>query len=286
MLKYNNKIWWKFLFKPSGYFFEGMIWSVILYGVVTGLFTFLHELYPIKLSGLYSISPTFHTVLGLVIGLLLVFRTNTAYDRWWEGRKHLGALVNTSRHFSMKVFGYLGNEELLNLIKHFPYILKEHLRNQNFSEITNIFPPAFAKELSSIQHKPNLLLTRMSQIVLEGFKNKTISGEQLIILENEIEKLSNILGACERIRNTPIPFGYSIHLKRILLIYLITLPFGFIREMSWWCIPLMMMVFFTMIGIELIGEEIEDPFGMDVNDLPFDELQVKIEGNLDEINKQ
>ena len=165
-------------------------------------------------------------------------------------------------------------------------ILKEHLRNQNFSEITNIFPPAFAKELSSIQHKPNFLLTRMSQIVLEGFKNKTISGEQLIILENEIEKLSNILGACERIRNTPIPFGYSIHLKRILLIYLITLPFGFIREMSWWCIPLMMMVFFTMIGIELIGEEIEDPFGMDVNDLPFDELQVKIEGNLDEINKQ
>ena len=107
----------------------------------------------------------------------------------------------------------------------------------------------------------------------------------MIVLENEIEKLSNILGACERIRNTPIPFGYSIHLKRILLIYLITLPFGFIQDMSWWCIPLMMMVFFTMIGIELIGEEIEDPFGVDVNDLPVDELQVKIEGNLDEINQ-
>jgi putative membrane protein len=253
-----------------------------MYGVLTGIFTFLYELHPLKL---YNISPTFHTVLGLVIGLLLVFRTNTAYDRWWEGRKHLGALVNTSRHFSMKVHGYLGNEELIQLIKYFPYVLKEHLRKQDFSDIPNIFPASFAQEFETVKHKPNLFITRMSQIVLEGFKDNTISGEQLIILENEIEKLSNILGACERIRNTPIPFGYSIHLKRILLIYLLTLPFGFIREMSWWCIPLMMMVFFTMIGIELIGEEIEDPFGVDVNDLPFDELQVKIEGNVDEIVK-
>lgn len=283
MLNYNNKIWWKFLFKPSGYFFEGMIWSVILYGVLTALFTFLYEYSPLKL---YNISPTFHTVLGLVIGLLLVFRTNTAYDRWWEGRKHLGALVNTCRHFTMKAKGYLENKELLHLIKYFPYILKEHLRDEDFKEIDNIFPTPFAQQLIAIQHKPNLLLTKMSQIVLAGYKDKTISGEQLIILENEIEKLSNILGACERIKNTPIPFGYSIHLKRILLIYLITLPFGFIQDMNWWCIPLMMMVFFTMIGIELIGEEIEDPFGTDVNDLPVDELQTKIEGNLDEINRQ
>tara|TARA_B110000211_G_C13913768_1_gene479540 strand:- start:134 stop:898 length:765 start_codon:yes stop_codon:yes gene_type:complete len=253
-----------------------------MYGVLTALFVVLYEFHPLKL---YNIAPTFHTVLGLVIGLLLVFRTNTAYDRWWEGRKHLGALVNTCRHFTMKANGYIGNKELLNLIKQFPYILKEHLRKENFSEIEHIFTSPFAQQLIASEHKPNQLLTRMSQIVLDAFKEKSISGEQLIILENEIEKLSNILGACERIRNTPIPFGYSIHLKRILLIYLITLPFGFIQEMSWWCIPLMMMVFFTMIGIELIGEEIEDPFGMDVNDLPVDELQVKIEGNLDEINQ-
>ena len=110
------------------------------------------------------------------------------------------------------------------------------------------------------------------------------SDQRTRILENEIEKLSNIQGACERIRNTPIPFGYAIHLKRILLIYLITLPFGFVKSLHWWSIPLMMLVFFTMIGIELIGEEIEDPFGKDVNDLPFDELQDKIEGNIDEIH--
>ncbi len=282
MLNYNNKIWWKFLFKPSGYFFEGMIWSVILYGALTTLFIVLHKYSSIQL---YNISPTFHTVLGLVIGLLLVFRTNTAYDRWWEGRKHLGALVNTCRHFTMKAKGYLENNEILALIKYFPYILKEHLRDENFIEIDNIFSSSFSQKLTAAKHKPNLLLTRMSQIVLDAYKSKTISGEQLIILENEIEKLSNILGACERIKNTPIPFGYSIHLKRILLIYLITLPFGFIQDMSWWCIPLMMMVFFTMIGIELIGEEIEDPFGTDVNDLPVDDLQVKIENNLEEINQ-
>ena len=140
-----------------------------MYGVLTALFTVIYEYHPLKL---YNISPTFHTVLGLVIGLLLVFRTNTAYDRWWEGRKHLGALVNTSRHFTMKANGYLKNEELHNLIKRFPYILKEHLRKENFSEIEHIFPSPFAQQLLAIKHKPNLLLTRMSQIVLEGFKEK------------------------------------------------------------------------------------------------------------------
>ena len=93
------------------------------------------------------------------------------------------------------------------------------------------------------------------------------------------------MGACERIRNTPIPFGYTIHLKRIMLIYLLTLPFGFIKTMGWYSIPFMMIVFYTMIGIELMGEEIEEPFGTDLNDLPFDDLAAKIQANVDEIRR-
>lgn len=283
MLKYNSKIWWRFLFKPSGYFFEGMLWSILLYGLLTTGLNILYFKYPLEA---FNISPTFHTVLGLVIGLLLVFRTNTAYDRWWEGRKQLGLLVNTTRHFTMKVEGYLNDIRFIELIKIYPYVLKEHLRKQEYVELDRKCPEWMKDGITRAEHKPNYLLDQMSKKVISAFKSGIISGEQLLVLENEIEKLSNIQGACERIRNTPIPFGYAIHLKRILLIYLITLPFGFIKSLQWWSIPLMMLVFFTMIGIELIGEEIEDPFGKDVNDLPFDELQDKIEGNIDEIHEK
>ena len=283
MLKYNSKIWWRFLFKPSGYFFEGMLWSILLYGLLTTGLNILYFKYPLEA---FNISPTFHTVLGLVIGLLLVFRTNTAYDRWWEGRKQLGLLVNTTRHFTMKVEGYLNDIRFIELIKIYPYVLKEHLRKQAYVELDRKCPEWMKDGITRAEHKPNYLLDQMSKKVISAFKSGIISGEQLLVLENEIEKLSNIQGACERIRNTPIPFGYAIHLKRILLIYLITLPFGFIKSLQWWSIPLMMLVFFTMIGIELIGEEIEDPFGKDVNDLPFDELQDKIEGNIDEIHEK
>ena len=283
MLKYNSKIWWRFLFKPSGYFFEGMLWSILLYGLLTTGLNILYFKYPLEA---FNISPTFHTVLGLVIGLLLVFRTNTAYDRWWEGRKQLGLLVNTTRHFTMKVEGYLNDIRFIELIKIYPYVLKEHLRKQEYVELDRKCPEWMKDGITRAEHKPNYLLDQMSKKVISAFKSGIISGEQLLVLENEIEKLSNIQGACERIRNTPIPFVYAIHLKRILLIYLITLPFGFIKSLQWWSIPLMMLVFFTMIGIELIGEEIEDPFGKDVNDLPFDELQDKIEGNIDEIHEK
>lgn len=282
MLKYNNKIWFQFLFKPSGYFFEGMLWSILLYGCYTLAITVIHQEYNLDL---FKISTSYHTVLGLVIGLLLVFRTNTAYDRWWEGRKQLGLLVNTCRHFTMKSKTYLNAQDLIGLIKCYPFVLKEHLRSGKYSTNYAIIPSAFLESYKAKKHKPNFLLMEMSIIIANAYKENKISGEQLIILEKEVEKLSNIQGACERIRNTPIPFGYTIHLKRILLIYLITLPFSFVESLDWFCTPLMMMVFFTMIGIELIGEEIEDPFGEDINDLPVDELQEKIEDNIDELNE-
>ena len=163
------------------------------------------------------------------------------------------------------------------------YILKDHLRAQDYLELKSKSAGWLFDGLQKSKHKPNYILMQLSEKLAIAFKDKTISGEQLIILENEIEKLSNIQGACERIRFTPIPFGYAVHLKRILLIYLITLPFSFVKALEWWSIPLMMMVFFTMIGIELIGEEIEDPFGTDINDLPIDDLQNKIEDNINEI---
>jgi putative membrane protein len=280
MIKYNNKHWFKFLFRKSGYFHEEMLISILVYaGIVTAL-AFVEKEFGLKV---FNLPMAFHTVLGLVIGLLLVFRTNTAYDRWWEGRKQLGSLVNTCRHLALKSKHYLSDEAALTIIGSFPFVLKEHLRKFDWTQLPEGLADKMPNGFNEADHKPNFLLNSLSAIFSAAYKKGEISGEQLIVLEDEVSNLMDIMGACERIRNTPIPFGYTIHLKRIMLIYLLTLPFGFIKTMGWYSVPFMMIVFYTMIGIELMGEEIEEPFGTDLNDLPFDDLAAKIQVNVEEI---
>ncbi len=281
MVEYDNKNWFSFLLKRTGYHYEGVFVSLLVYGIITAGLTYVHLNFDWKI---FHIPATFHTVLGLVIGLLLVFRTNTAYERWWEGRRQLGSLVNTSRNLAMKFKSYGTNDaELYQLLSVFPLVMKVHLRDKNFAEAIKLLPAHLLEKFNNAAHKPNFILLELSVKTNHLYKSGEISGEQLLVLESKINDLTDILGACERIHNTPIPIGYALHLKRILLIYLLTLPFGFIESLSWWCIPVVMVVFYTMIGIELIAEEIEDPFGTDVNDLPFDELAEKIAANVEEI---
>lgn len=280
-MEYDNKNWFSFLIKRTGYHYEGVFLSLIVYGIIAAGLTAVHLKFDLKI---FHVPPTFHTVLGLVIGLLLVFRTNTAYERWWEGRRQLGALVNTSRNLAIKYKSYgITDSEIYQLLSTFPWAMKVHLRDKDFSEASKFLPAHLLEKFNKAAHKPNLLLLELSMKTAQLYKAGTISGEQLILLETKIGDLTDVLGACERIHNTPIPIGYALHLKRILLIYLITLPFGFIESLNWWCIPVVMVVFYTMIGIELIAEEIEDPFGTDANDLPFDELAEKIKANIEEI---
>lgn len=287
MLKYDNKNWFSFIFRHGSKHVEGMWMSVVFMALLTTGLIFLNE----ETQWLnLEISTTFHTVLGLVLGLLLVFRTNSAYDRWWEGRKQLGALVNTTRNLALKIKLYVKAEdyskrdEVLHLIYAFAYTMKEHLREEDYSEVQKEVPKATLSKFEKAKHKPNLILHEIGEALKEMYKQELISGEQLIVLETETHQLINILGACERIRNTPIPMAYALHLKRVLLIYALTLPFGFVGQLHWWSIPVVIIVFYTMVGIELIGEEIEDPFGLDENDLPVDELCEKIKANILEIS--
>ena len=283
---HSNRNWFAFLWHGIGYHFPGMIMSVVTMMAVTALLAFLQVEYKLIT---FNFPHFFHTVLGLVIGLLLVFRTNTAYDRWWEGRKQLGGLVNTCRSMSIKFESYLehkhykGKSDIGLLIPAFAWAMKEHLREQDFSLAESYLPAHSLKQFQRANQKPNFILLEIARHIRRMMDEGIINGHQLQTLESDINTLAHVLGACERIRNTPIPMGYVLHLKRILLIYVITLPVTFIKEMEWWAVPFAAIVFYTMVGIELIGEEIEDPFGTDPNDLPFDDLENKIRTNIQEM---
>ncbi len=285
---YDDKNWFVFLITRTGYQFPGMILSTLTMGGVTAILAAVQTQYHIID---FPFPNFFHTVLGLVVGLLLVFRTNTAYDRWWEGRKKLGELVNTSRNLGIKFASYLegknyeGVEDIMKLVPAFAWAMKEHLREKDFSKAPERVPQSSIEGFEKSEHKPVFLILEISRHIRKMYDQQLIRDGQLKVLEDEVAVLSHCLGACERIRNTPIPLGYSLHLKRILLIYLLTVPITFIKALEWGAVPFSMIIFYTMVGIELIGEEIEDPFGTDPNDLPFDALELKIKASVEETMK-
>ena len=121
-------------------------------------------------------------------------------------------------------------------------------------------------------------------MILDLFlKEEKITGEQMIVLDTELHNYASIQGACERIKNTPIPYSYSMYIKKFIFTFVITLPFGFVTTFFYFTIPIVLLLFYILVSIELIAEEIEDPFGRDINDLPTDELSIKIRNDVKEI---
>ncbi len=230
-----------------------------------------------------------HSLLGFVISLLLVFRTNTAYDRWWEGRKIWGDLVNNSRNLMLKYNAFLPDEkkELKNefriLITNYSFALKEHLRGGFKEELLEEHPRLHIQDLKNINHIPNRIAQQLYTDSEALVKQNLISEEKLIVLNEELRSFTNIAGACERIKKTPIPYSYSTFIKRIIFLYIVTLPIGLIPDFKWSTILIVIFVFYAFAGLELLAEEIEDPFGYERNDLPTDELANTIKKNLNEI---
>lgn len=230
-----------------------------------------------------------HSLLGIVLGLFLVFRTNTAYDRWWEGRKLWGALVNSTRNFAMKINAYVPKEDLAErewyaaMIPNFVIGMKDHLRHGVWVEHLEEAYPGFRASLERYKHKPNRIAAILYEHTNDLFISKKVNPEQFLNLDKELKDFMDIIGACERIKNTPIPYSYMMYMKKFIFIYIITLPFGFVTSSGYMTIPLVLLVTFVLLSVELIAEEIEDPFGRDLNDLPTDELAVKISENVKEI---
>ncbi|MDZ7646501.1 MAG: bestrophin family protein [Cytophagales bacterium] len=207
-------------------------------------------------------------------GLFLVFRTNSSYDRWVEGAKLWGSLVNNTRNLALKVNAFLDPADsesrvwFAKMIPNFVFSVKEHLRKGTKLSELEIVDDHFLDNLAGINHVPNRLSSMMYLRVNTLYKKNQISGDQLFLMDKELKEFTDILGACERIKNTPIPYNYSMYIKQFIFIYLITLPFAFVTTSGYLTIPIVTLVTFVLLSVELIAEEIEDPFGLDINDLP------------------
>ncbi len=233
--------------------------------------------------------PTLHSLLGFAISILLVFRTNTAYDRWWEGRKLWGSLVNNSRNLALKLHAALdeNDKETRVFFRRTIPLYANALRNHLQAESTRLAldekeHPELAL-LNNDKHVPNQVAQMMISRITQLYKAGKISGEQLITLNAELSSFTDICGACERIKNTPIPLSYSAFIKKFIFIYVITLPFGYVFSLGYYVAPIVGFVFYVLASLEIIAEEIEDPFGTDDNDLPMAKIASNISKHVAEI---
>lgn len=289
MVNYNPKVWFTLIFHSySKHVVRTLLPAIGIMVAFTILVSFLFHLFHIGDEEFPS-TVGMHSLLGIVLGLFLVFRTNSAYDRWWEGRKMWGGLVNSTRNFALKLNAYIEMENhedrewFAKMIPNFVYAMKEHLRRG--VQINELEPisDSFETELKKYKHKPNRLASMMYSRVNELYKTKKLTGDQLINLDKELKDFIDIIGACERIKNTPIPYSYSMYVKKFIFIYVVTLPFGFLTTYGYFTSIIVAIITFVLLSIELIAEEIEDPFGKDINDLPTDDLAGKIKENVREI---
>ena len=238
----------------------------------------------------YPGATAIHSLLGVVLGLFLVFRTNTAYDRWWEGRKQWGSLVNVSRNLAMKMNTALGEDHeedkefFAKMISNFVFSMKEHLREGTIiDEIQEVKGGNLKETLPSLSHPPLHIVNLMYERLTQLHKNGVINGEQLIVIDQDGKELMNVIGACERIKTTPIPYSYNMYIKKFIFLYSISLPFGIMSITHFWTVPIVTVIFYLLVSTELIAEEIEDPFGWDDNDLPTDKISAKIRLNVEEV---
>jgi len=290
MIQYNPKTWFSLIFDVySRYVIKLLLPLIIFLGVFTTVLVFLLvDVFGIHYDGTIG----FHSILGVILGLFLVFRINTAYDRWWEGRKLWGKLVNDCRQLSIRIGVFLPKDNVEDreffrrMIPNIVFAMKEHLRASILIGEMDTINEHYQRVIIASKHRPNKIASLLYERVMILRKNETFSAEQLFLLDKELKGFTDIIGACERIKNTPIPYSFSMFIKKFLFIYSCTLPVSFMWDLHYWTVPIVLLAFYFLVSVELISEEIEDPFGKDINDLPLDELSYKIKRDVHEILTQ
>ncbi|MFN6482786.1 MULTISPECIES: bestrophin family protein [unclassified Nostoc] len=264
--------------------FKHILWS--------GAFGFLISLLyhfdkPVSQPILGSVIPS------IVLGLLLVFRTNTAYERFWEGRKCWGSIVNNVRNLARQI--WVSVDEIspedkankitaLNLLAAFAVTTKLHLRGEAVnSELEDLMPSTKYIKLKIMNNPPIEVAFWIGDYLQEQYHRNCLNSYQLTSMQELLNNLVDNLGACERILKTPMPFAYAIHLKQLLVLYCFLLPFQIVQSLGWWTGLISALVGFTVFGIEAIGLEIENPFGYDANDLPLDTICETMKRNIDDL---
>ncbi len=240
------------------------------------------------------INPTIFTLFGVALAIFLGFRNNASYERWWEGRKLWGALLNDTRSIARQSYSLIDSEdyqikrtELINTLIATVHSLRHQLRFTNSDEDLNrLLDNQASANVRNAQFQPIMLLQMMADQIKVAKKEQRIGAIEQLAFEENFNKISDIIGGCERIASTPIPYTYGVLLHRTVYIYCFLLPFGFVQTLGWMTPFAIVFIAYTFVALEAIADELEDPFGLQPNDLALDAMSQMIENTLLEIDNR
>lgn len=282
MIEYDRFSWWRTTFSWKGtalpLSFNRVFIATMYCAAFEAIYQFgLYERWFVA-SGLEGLDPFAHTVLGSIIGFLIVFRINASSGRYWEGRSAWGQIINSSRNL-VRVGAEYTNEgiELAGLTTGYAICLRRWLRgNRDTLEAELYLPPEVREQAESFGNPPTAIAAAITAWISKQRRFGTLDSQLIRMLEVPLASMVDAQGACEKIQKTPLPYVYVAMIKQLILVYLATLPLVLCPRLGWWSPLLMGVLSLAMLGLEEASVEIEDPFGTHANCLDLEAYTLTI----------
>ncbi|MFM0321511.1 bestrophin family protein [Caballeronia glebae] len=276
--------WFRLLFVWRGSVLPQLLPRLGLIFLLSVAAIFMHDHmrhYPIGLG-----TPPFALV-GIALAVFLGFRNGASYERWWEGRRLWGALLNTSRALAQQVLSLPENRDraqsrrLLAALGGLSHALRHQLRGTDaLADLAPRLPPELHARVAAAQFRPALILVWLGEWVAERKREGVLDGYAVLAIQHNLNALSDVIGGCERIASTPLPFSYSVMIHRTIYLFCVMLPFGLVDGAGLLTPLFALLVAYAFMALEAIAAQIEDPFGLEENDLALNAMCDTIEAAL------
>lgn len=262
------------LFALNGSILPRIVGRLALTVVITVAAVMLHRARP-DLPVHLAAAP--FALIGLALSIFMSFRNNACYDRWWEARKLWGELIIAVRSFIRQTVLLPEDRRtpMLNGVGGFVFGLAARLRDRDEAGEIARWTPA-----EPAPHATDAALTSVGRQCAELLRDGLIDPIRYSVLELRLTEMSHVLAGCERIKTTPLPFAYALLLHRTAHAFCLMLPFALAPALGWWTMGVSLLVAYTFFGLDALGDELEDPFGDDPNDLPLDAMSRMLEREL------
>ncbi|AYZ11655.1 hypothetical protein EGY05_06865 [Chryseobacterium arthrosphaerae] len=288
MIIRKKEHWFKMLFVWHGSVLPGLLPRLFLLLILSlGVVYLRGVIFSFKIP----LNPAPLTLFGFVLALFLGFRNNVSYERFWEGRKLWGALLNTARSLTRQALtlkdikgSNVSVPEFIQLLGAFVFALKHQLRGTDaYEDLQHRLNEDQLKTVAASKYKPAVIMKLLGEWVQKVKTEGSIDSIRQARFDENFDKLSDIVGGCERIVSTPIPYSYRVLLHRTVYIYCFLLPFGLVDSLRWFTPLIVVFVAYTFVAFEAIADEIEEPFGTEANDLALNSMCIMIDETIHEM---